>query len=160
MATDRRRELRRGLSRTRQYLLAHHGPDEYDRCHALPVGGRTLRLCARCSGVYPGIAAGLALVATGTAPVLWPWLVAVGPAPALLDWAVTTLGSRRGHNAVRTATGALLGVGYGVAVASFLTDPRPWLVAVAAVYGGLAAAGLWLATDGGRSLTGGRVDDQ
>jgi len=147
MSTDRRRELRRGLARTRRYLLAHHRPCEYDRCHALRVDGQTVRLCARCSGVYPGIAVGLALVATGTAGALWPWLVALGPAPALVDWAATTLGSRRGHNAIRTATGALLGTGYGVAVLWFLADLGPWLLGVAAVDGVLAAAGLWVAEE-------------
>lgn len=149
MSTDRRRELRRGLARTRRYLLAHHRPAGYDRCHALRVGDRTVRLCARCSGVYPGIAVGLALVATGTASGLWPWLVALGPAPALFDWGVTTLGSRHGHNAVRTVTGILLGAGYGVGVAWFLADAgaHPWLLGVAAVYGALAAAGLWLSRE-------------
>lgn len=149
MSTDRRRELRRGLARTRRYLLAHHRPAEYDRCHALRVRGRTVRLCARCSGVYPGIAVGLVLVATGAASGLWPWLVALGPAPALFDWGVTTLGSRRGHNVVRTATGALLGAGYGVGIAWFLAEAgvRPWLLGIAAVYGALAAAGLWLSRE-------------
>jgi len=147
MASDRRRELRRGLARTRWYLLAHHRPADYDRCHTLRVGGRTVRLCARRSGVYPGIAVGLALVATGTANGPWPWLVALGPAPALLDWGVTTLGSRRGHNAVRTATGTLLGAGYALGAAWFLADAgaRPWLLGAAVGYGTLATAGLWLA---------------
>ncbi|MFB6139381.1 MAG: DUF2085 domain-containing protein [Halosimplex sp.] len=133
-------ELRAGLSRTGRYLLSHHEPHEYDRCHRLAVGGRTVRLCARCSGVYPGILAGAALALTDTAPAAWPWLVGCGPAPALVDWAATTLTPRRGTNAVRTASGALLGLGYGVAVPWFLTARPPWLLAVAAGYGGIAAA--------------------
>ncbi|WP_218927210.1 hypothetical protein [Halosimplex pelagicum] len=43
-------------------------------------------------------------------------------------------------NAVRTASGALLGLGYGVAVPWFLTARPAWLLAVAAGYGGVAAA--------------------
>jgi len=135
--------LRRGLARTRRYLLAHHPPDERDRCHAVGVGDRPVYLCARCSGVYPGIAAGVALFATKTAPALWPWLVLL-PAPALVDWAATATGDRRGHNAVRTGTGTLLGLAYGLALPWFLADFRPWLLGVAAGYGGLAAAGLWI----------------
>ncbi|QLH79891.1 DUF2085 domain-containing protein [Halosimplex rubrum] len=134
------RELRTGLARTGRYLLSHHEPHEYDRCHRLAVGGRTVRLCARCSGVYPGILAGVALVLTDTAPAAWPWLVACGPAPALVDWAATTFTLRRGSNAIRTASGALLGLGYGVAVPWFLTARPLWLLAVAAGYGGVAAA--------------------
>lgn len=82
----------------------------------------------------------MALVLTDTAPGAWPWLVACGPAPALVDWAVTTFTPRRGSNAVRTASGALLGLGYGVAVPWFLTARPLWLLAVAAGYGGVAAA--------------------
>ncbi|WP_436925887.1 DUF2085 domain-containing protein [Halosimplex amylolyticum] len=136
----RRAELRAGLARTRRYLLSHHEPGEYYRCHSLSLGGRTVHVCARCSGVYPGILAGVALVLTGTGPAAWPWLVAAGPAPALVDWAVTTFTRRRGSNALRTASGALLGLGYGVAVPWFLTDRPLWLLGVAAVYGGVAAA--------------------
>jgi len=62
-----------------------------------------------------------------------------GPAPALLDWAVTTFTDRRGSNAVRTASGLLLGSAYGVAVPWFLTERLPWLLAVALCYGGVAA---------------------
>ena len=142
MPTDLRRELRRGLGRTRSYLLAHHRPAEYDRCHAVDVAGRRVHVCARCSGVYPGIVAGLTLFATGTGAPLWPWLVTLGPAPALVDWAVTTLGDRRGHNAGRTLTGILLGLAYGLAVPWFLTERPLWLVGVAVAYGAFAAIGL------------------
>lgn len=53
---------------------------------------------------------------------------------------MTTFSPRRGSNAVRTASGALLGLGYGVAVPWFLTARPLWLLAVAAGYGGVAAA--------------------
>jgi len=83
---------------------------------------------------------GAALVLTKTAPLTWPWLVACGPAPALVDWAVTTFTERRGSNAVRTATGVLLGAGYGVAVPWFLAEQSLWLLGIAVGYGGVAAA--------------------
>ncbi len=82
---------------------------------------------------------GVVLVLTVTGRAAWPWLVAVGPAPALVDWAATTFTDRPGSNAVRTATGALLGLGYGIAVPWLLTERPLWLFGVAAVYGGAAA---------------------
>ncbi|WP_123537087.1 DUF2085 domain-containing protein [Halosimplex salinum] len=140
--TARVRELRAALAPTRRYLLSHHEPREYYRCHTVTVSDRTVRLCARCSGIYPGILGGLAFVLTDTAPAAWPWLVVCGPAPALVDWAATTFTDRRGSNAVRTGSGVLLGLGYGVAVPWFLTDRPLWLIGVAAGYGGVAAAAL------------------
>lgn len=80
------------------------------------------------------------LVLTDTGPLTWPWLVACGPAPALVDWALTTFTDRRGSNAVRTASGFLLGAGYGVAVPWVLTERPLWLLWVAVGYGGVAAA--------------------
>lgn len=141
--TDSLREVRTGLARTGRYLLSHHRPAEWDRCHALCVRGRTVRLCARCTGVYPGVLIGLVLFATGSGRAAWPWIVGLLPAPALVDWAVTASGERSGRNAVRTATGALLGIAYGVALPWVLLDGTYWLVGVAVVYGGLAALGLW-----------------
>lgn len=82
----------------------------------------------------------MALFATGSAEALWVPVVVLGPAPALADWMVTTYGDRAGTNGVRSATGALLGVAYGVAVPWFLATYRPWVIAVGACYGGVAAA--------------------
>ena len=65
------------------------------------------------------------------------------PAPALVDWAATAGERGSGTNLVRTATGGLLGVAYGVALPWFLTGTY-WLVGVAVGYGGLTALGLWL----------------
>ncbi|MFC6974868.1 DUF2085 domain-containing protein [Halomicroarcula sp. GCM10025709] len=146
MAAGSRRlaELRRGLAATAPYLLSHHRTDERHRCHRIRVSGREVAVCARCAGVYPGIVAGVVLFVLGAWSGLWAPLVVFGPAPALADWAVTTVTDRRGHNAVRTATGALLGVAYGVALPWVLTTATIWPVAVAVGYGTAAAVGLAL----------------
>ncbi|WP_415379043.1 DUF2085 domain-containing protein [Halosimplex sp. TS25] len=149
----RRAEFRTGLARTRRYLFSHHEPSEYYRCHSLSLRGRNVHLCARCSGVYPGILVGAALALTATVPAVWPWLVVCGPAPALVDWAATTFTDRRGSNALRTVSGALLGLGYGVAVPWFLIGRPLWLLGVAAVYGGIAAV-LLVRSLGGESSDG------
>ncbi len=114
-------ELRAGLGAAAPYLLSHHAPAEHDRCYAPAVFGRRVHVCARCSGVYPGIAAGLLFPATGSGVVV---LVALLPLPALVDWTVTAFTRRRGHNAVRTLTGVLLGYGYGLGLTALVSGPR------------------------------------
>jgi len=147
------REVRAGLAETRRYLLAHHRPGEYDRCYHVRVRGHDERVCARCVGVYPGIVAGLVAVALGWAPG-WQFLALVTlPAVALVDWAVTAIGDRDGTNPVRTATGAALGVGYGLGLGrlALVGDGRVLLVGVgyALVAGTLLLA--WLRLDGNRT---------
>lgn len=132
-------EVRAALAATRPYLLSHHEPDEYHRCYAPTVGGRRVRLCARCLGVYPGIAVGL-LAALAPSPLPTGLLaVASLPLPALVDWAATAFTARRGWNPVRTATGAALGYAYGVGLVALFLRGDLRVLAVGAAYG-LAAA--------------------
>lgn len=128
-----------GLAETRPYLLSHHEPADYDRCYAVPVHGRRIRLCARCSGIYPGIVVGvvfayLAAPSPSTALVV----AAILPVFALVDWARAAFTGASGSNAARTATGALLGLGYGVGVVAFLTSFDLRLLGVAVAYAGVA----------------------
>jgi uncharacterized membrane protein len=151
MASSRRQELRRGLAATAPYLLSHHTAEERDRCHRLTVGDRTVFLCARCSGIYPGIALGLSAFTLGIGRAVWLPVVALGPLPALIDWAVTSgvlpcVEDRRGTNRRRTATGAPLGAAYGLAAPWFVTTRNPVLLAVAVAYAVMAALGLWQTT--------------
>ncbi|NHN48583.1 DUF2085 domain-containing protein [Halostella sp. JP-L12] len=134
-----RRELAAGLRRTAPYLLSHHDADERDRCHALRVRGRTVRLCARCAGIYPGIALGL-WIAGGSRWAAPLSLIAVLPAFALVDWAASAFAGADGGNAVRTATGALLGLGYAFGAVRLLRDPpAPGVLAVGVAYALVAA---------------------
>jgi uncharacterized membrane protein len=139
-----RAELWVGLAETRRYLLSHHVPGERYRCYAPVVFGRRVHLCARCSGVYPGIVAGLFALLVAPAVPATLLLIAVLPLPALVDWALTSLTGRRGYNAVRTATGLLLGYGYGLGLRHLLAGD--WTVLVVGV-GYAAAAGLLVAAD-------------
>lgn len=132
-------EVRAALAATGPYLLSHHEPHEHHRCYAPSVGGRRVRLCARCLGVYPGIAVGLL-----AALAAWPLptgLVAVAalPLPALVDWAATAFTDRRGRNPVRTATGAALGYAYGVGLVALFVDGDLRVLGVGAAYGLTAA---------------------
>lgn len=76
-----------------------------------------MHVCARCLGIYPGIAAGVLASLAAPAAFAHVLLVAVLPLPALVDWALTALVERRGYNAIRTTTGALLGYAYGLGLA-------------------------------------------
>lgn len=135
-------ELKAGLAETRRYLLSHHEPSGYHRCHTLRFRGRTVRLCARCSGVYPGIALGLVLFVTGLFAPVHLGLVAALPLPALLDWCLTHFRPAEGSNAVRTATGALLGTGYGLGLGYLLGERELLVLLVGVVYALLAGVAL------------------
>ncbi|MFB6229316.1 MAG: DUF2085 domain-containing protein [Halobacteriales archaeon] len=140
-----RSEVRVGLVETRRYLLSHHEPEEWDRCHAVGIPGkeRPVRICARCSGIYPGIALGVALVWARALPVV-PALVAVLPAFALLDWGRSQFTAQRGSNTARTVTGFGLGFGYGMGLLGVLRgDARIAIILVGVGYASLAAAALW-----------------
>jgi uncharacterized membrane protein len=117
-------ELRAALAAAAPYMLSHHVPAQRHRCYAPVIFGRRVRLCARCSGVYPGIAAGLVSAVVGPAVLVDLRLVAVLPLPALVDWAVTSFTPRRGTNSVRTLTGLLLGYGYGLGLTVLVSGPR------------------------------------
>lgn len=133
MAVDRE-ELREGLRETRRYLLSHHEPSEWYRCYHLRVRERSVRLCARCTGVYPGIVLGLATFLLAPAHPLHLALVVALPLPALVDWTLTSFGTRRGANPVRTVTGGLLGYGYGLGLGYLFGAGEVWLLGVGLGY--------------------------
>jgi len=135
-----RAELSAALAETRRYLLSHHEPEASHRCHAPVVFGRRVRLCARCSGIYPGIVVGLAAFLLGPARLSGLGVVAALALPALIDWTATAFTARRGSNRVRTATGAALGYGYGAGLGRLLLAGDRRVLAVGAAYGAVTAA--------------------
>ena len=134
-----RAELSAALAATRRYLLSHHEPGASHRCHAPVVFGRRVRLCARCSGIYPGIVVGLAAFLLGPARLSGLAVVAALPLPALVDWTATAFTPRRGSNWVRTATGAALGYGYGAGLGRLFLAGDRRVLAVGVAYGAAAA---------------------
>lgn len=135
-------ELREGIARTRRYLLSHHEPSEWHHCYAVPGPNGRVRVCARCLGVYPGIALGVAVQAGVAAVTVGLGLIALLPLPALVDWSRTAFTDADGSNVVRTATGLLLGVGYGAGVVRLLALDL-WVVPIGVGYALLAGALLW-----------------
>jgi len=106
-------------------ILAHHRLEDRDRCLHLPLGRRRLALCARCVGFYPTLLAAVfaqALLEPPIAPTADWWFCLSGIFPALLDWGLSWLGRRRGSNAMRVATGILLGISLGRGFWLYLHD--------------------------------------
>ena len=117
------------MSRVVHWLpLAHHRREQLEHCLLLPLGGqRRLALCARCTGFHTALLVALVLQAwlhlgrVGTAD----WIIAIsGIFPALFDWGLSYLGRRRGSNAMRLATGVVLGIAHGRALWLFIREPR------------------------------------
>jgi len=118
------------------WLVAHHDPDEEHHCLRLPFGTQGIPVCARCLALYPTMAAVIAMDLVHR-PVLAGarWLVAFAAvAPALIDWSRTRLFASRGSSGTRLVTGALAGIGLGLALADHLRNPRePWVWALLGV---------------------------
>ena len=138
-------ELRAGLAKTAPFLLSHHLPAERHRCYAPVIFGKRRHICARCLGIYPGIAIGV-LAHVLFAPVAYDFLlVLVLPLPALVDWTVTTFTARAGSNSVRTTTGLALGFAYGQGLSLLFLAGDIRILAVGATYA--LAAGVLLVVD-------------
>ncbi|WP_137285292.1 DUF2085 domain-containing protein [Halorussus salinisoli] len=146
--TTRWREFRQGLGETRRYALSHHEPGDWDRCFAVSVPWRNrerpVQVCARCAGIYPGIAFGVLACVLGLLPrESIPVLVGVLPVFALADWSRTAYTHRTGHNLSRATTGLSLGIGYGCGLVGLTQQSlRPVVVAVGVVYAGIACVAL------------------
>lgn len=110
------------------FWLSHHHADELHRTYDF-FG---VRVCARCLGTYPVLFAAIAVQARMRAPLEW-WLDPVWalllPLPALADWAYGRFRPHAGSNALRSATGVLLGLGLGRTLYVHLVRPWPaWLL--------------------------------
>lgn len=136
--------VKTGLRRTTPYLLSHHRASERHRCYSPAVAGRSVDLCARCLGVYPGIVLAFAADRWLLASPVPVSLVALLPLPALVDWSATAFTARRGWNPARTATGLLLGFAYGSGLLSLLRARVALVLGVGVCYALAAGALLYL----------------
>ena len=123
--------------------LAHHYPDQYDRC--VVVGRR--RVCRRCLVMYPVAFAVTALALAGVA-VPDPWsqvLLVLLPLPGVVDF----VGEHRAwwaHSPRRlVALSALVGVSAGIGFGRYLDDQLdPWFWGTVAAYGAVLAAAAFI----------------
>lgn len=129
------------------FWLSHHHPEEWNR--TVVLGG--VRLCARCLGTYPVLFAAIAVQFALAAPLVWRGDVALAVAlllPALVDWALGRFRPQRGSNALRFATGALLGLALGRTLYVHLVRPLPTALWVQAAVVTAVAVPVILATYG------------
>lgn len=122
-------------------FLSHHAPDQWDHCWRLPIApGRSLPICARCTGVYP---IAFVLLVAQIAQILSlaptdPWLVLALPLPAVVEFLGEQLGAWRGTNFARIATGLPLGVALSRLFVRYFAHPAdPLFWGIVAVYGGV-----------------------
>lgn len=128
-----------------EFILSHHQPNRFGRTLGVRWGGRTVHLCARCTGTLAGAGAYLLLfLASSHLPVPFfsrefQVLFALAPLPAAADWLTQSMGRRESTNAVRLVSGALLGMAYLDVLALLIT--RAWFFLLIAVLVFLAYAG-------------------
>jgi len=123
--------------------LAHHYPEDYDRCVLV---GRT-HVCRRCLVLYPIAFGVLALALAG---VRWPasldaWLLPLLPLPAVVEFVGEHLGWFPARPLVQVAVTIPLGVALGAGFYRYLhhpADPLWWAVVIG--YGGLCFASVLL----------------
>ena len=106
-------------------------------CHQIPersfhLAGFQLPVCARCLGIYVGVAGGVAFVrirrGSGRAVAQMPrrelqWLAALAAAPTLVTVALEMVGAWHPSNSTRALAGAPLGVLVGLVVMNALGRP-------------------------------------
>lgn len=135
-----------------EYVLSHHTPEHWDRTLRLTTRRSTWHFCARCTGQLAGFGGWLALARLQSvlplARLPLPALAVVAALPLLAgwDWVTQSMGRRESTNALRFASGLLLGVGFAVVVELLLTARWEWFlgsVAVLALYLGVVLLILW-----------------
>lgn len=101
-------------------LLSHHRAHESHHCFGLGF----VALCARCVGLYPVLLLVVLLEAgLGRLDLGVRWFLAFALViPAVIDWSRSKLFSAPGNNGIRLATGALAGLGLGIAFSDYLRD--------------------------------------
>jgi hypothetical protein len=120
--------------------LAHHYPDDYDRCVVI---GRT-HVCRRCIVLYPVafVVMGLALAGVRWPASIDPWLLVLLPAPAMAEFVLEHAGVVRHRPLRQTLLTIPMAVALGVGFARYLDhqgDPLFWGVVVGYAFIGLGA---------------------
>ena len=97
-------------------LLSHHMPEKLNRTIHVRFRGRSIHVCARCTGVYSGA---LSVFVAGFFGFGFPLgsyvlLFALLPIPSAIDWMTQSCKKRESRNAIRISTGFLFGVSQGL----------------------------------------------
>ncbi len=102
-------------------LLSHHSRKNLSHTLMIPIAGRSVRLCARCTGIAMGIALGLVSLRSLLGIFSsFPLLIGLFPLPGAADWLLQVFRVRQSTNPRRIVTGVLIGVLYAVGGAALV----------------------------------------
>lgn len=125
-------------------MLSHHPPSLYGHCLRVSIGGHSLYLCGRCTGIYGGLALGLLILFLFNIVLTPSWLwflisVALGFS-TVVDWMSQRLTPRKTTNTIRAVTGFCSGI--GLAIIFYLSNVLYMLVALAVMSVSIGLVGL------------------
>ena len=97
-------------------LLSHHKPDKLHRTIHINIRGKTIYLCARCTGKYSALLSVFIAWFLGYGFPAWAYfpLFTFLPLPSVVDWFTQSCKLRESKNTIRVCTGFLLGIAEGL----------------------------------------------
>jgi len=97
-------------------LLSHHTPDKLRRTIQISIRGKTVYLCARCTGKYSALLGVFIAWFLGYGFPTWAYfpLFMFLPLPSVVDWFTQSCKLRESTNTIRRFTGFLLGIAEGL----------------------------------------------
>ena len=112
------------LKETLHTLISHHPPSQYGHCLRLSIGGKSIYFCARCTGLYGGLAVGVAVIVLLRFVLepswLWFMIALVLGFTTVVDWMTQRIARRKTTNHIRFVTG--VGSGIGLAMVFLLSN--------------------------------------
>ena len=112
------------LKETLHTLISHHPPSQFGHCLRLSFRGRSIYFCARCTGLYGGLALGVVgiLLLNLVLEPSWLWfMVALALGfTTVVDWMTQRIARRKTTNHIRFVTG--IGSGVGLAMVFLLSN--------------------------------------
>jgi uncharacterized membrane protein len=124
--------------------ISHHPPSLYGHCLRVRIGGRSLYLCGRCTGIYGGLVAGMAAIILLGIPLQPAWLwfsvaVSVGLA-TVVDWVTQRITPRKTTVRIRVLTG--LASGLSLAVIFLIGDVIYMTIAIGVMIVSIGVVGM------------------
>lgn len=108
-------------------LLSHHRKENLDRCFSPRIGGRTVHLCGRCTGVYLGLGfLGFLALSEG---VPWHPVFYAGGIPVAIEKLLSENTGFGHHPVLKALTGVAAGFCFYPSVAAVTRLESPALAA-------------------------------
>ncbi len=150
LPTDREWSSKSTIVDSINLLISHHVPSQYGHCLRVTLRGHSLYFCARCSGIYGGLAISvpilifLDMVTPGRLlQPSWLWFLialALGFA-TVVDWTTQRITPRKTTVRARTLSG--LASGLGLAIVFLLADLVYMLITLIVMVGSIGGVGFY-----------------